>query len=67
MKTATAYTRQVDGIRRDTTLPQMLHALPINSARRERYSAPVIITTYCVAGMIGFAVAAAVISLIFPE
>ena len=63
---ATAHTRQIAHIKRDTTLPQMLHALPINSARRQRYSPPVLITTYAIAGLIGFAVAAAVISLILP-
>jgi hypothetical protein len=62
----TAHTRQVHGISRDTTLPQMLHALPINSTRRERYSPPVILATYAVAGFIGFAVVAAVVNLILP-
>ena len=66
MKTATAHTRQVANIGRDTTLPQMLHALPINSERRQRYSPPVIMATYCVAGLIGFAVVAAVVNLILP-
>lgn len=60
----TAFTRQIDGIRRDTTKPQLLHALPLSSQRRANPVA--IIATYATAGFIGFAVAAAVISLILP-